>query len=195
MKDNSLSQAIVCVEYNEAGHETRAFYDKARERLDVLLNALKVFGHHPEYGHVFTDTLLTILKDGVLPWKIKELLILKTTFENDCTYCLVQHERLAGKLGISASKIADLQGMKYETSEHFTDAERALLDFCRQLAQDSSAVSVDTWARIRQHWSDPEIVDAAYVTTFYVGVSKFISTLGIELEPEFSGLRPRLHNG
>jgi AhpD family alkylhydroperoxidase len=185
-------QKIHCVEYSDANLETRAFYDKATERLDVLLNAVKIFGHHHEYGHVFIETLLTILKDGVLPWKVKELLILKTTLENDCAYCVVQHERIANMLSIPSHKITDLQGTRYRTSSHFTEAERSLLDFCLEIIQDANAVSAGTWSGIRQHWSDSEIVDAAFVTSFYVAVSKFITSLDVKLEPEIASTQPLL---
>ena len=58
----------------------------------MLINIFEVFGRHPEYGTVLTGTVMSILKDGVLEWKTKELLILKATQRNDCQYCVVQLE-------------------------------------------------------------------------------------------------------
>lgn len=180
------------VERDQADTATLQFYDKAEERFQALLNIFKVFGHHPEYGTVFTDLIMAILKDGELDWLTKELLILKATQGNDCQYCVVQHERLSEMLGIPDAKIADLDGDKYRTSPHFTEGERALLDFAVQIGEDANRVPKDLWNRLHEHWSEPQIVEAAFVTTTYIMVSKFGDALGVELEPMFEGVKPQL---
>lgn len=180
------------VERDQAGPATLAFYDKAEARFQALLNIFKVFGHHPEYGAVFTDLVMAILKDGEIDWLTKELLILKATQRNDCRYCVIQHERLSGMLGMAPEKIADLDGDKYRTSPHFSEAERALLDFCVQIGVDANRVSKDLWDRLHAHWTEAQIVDAAFVITTYIMVSKFGDALGVELEPMFDGVTPTL---
>lgn len=180
------------VEREQADAATLKFYDKAEERFQALLNIFKVFGHHPEYGAVFTDLVMAILKDGELDWVTKELLILKATQGNDCRYCVIQHERLSGMLGIEDAKIADLDGDKYKTSPHFSEGERALIDFAVQIGEDANRVSKDLWERLHRHWSEPQIVEAAFVITTYIMVSKFGDALGVELEPMFEGVSPVL---
>lgn len=180
------------VERDQAGPDALAFYDAAEERFQALLNIFKVFGHQPEYGRVFTETIMAILKDGVIDWKTKELLILKATQGNDCQYCVVQHERLSDMLGIAPEKVADLDGVKYRESPHFTDGEKALLDFAVQIGEDANRVPKSLWDRLHQHWSEPQIVDAAFVVTTYIAVSKFGDALGVELEPMFEGVKPQL---
>ena len=64
--------SVSYVEREQADAETTAFYDKAEDRFQALLNIFKVFGHQPEYGTVFTDMIMAILKDGVLDWKTKD---------------------------------------------------------------------------------------------------------------------------
>jgi len=192
---NTKEEVIVSVSYverDQANAETVAFYDKAEGRFQALLNIFKVFGHQPEYGTVFTDMIMAVLKDGVLDWKTKELLILKATQRNECQYCVVQHERVSNMLGIPDEKIADLDGDKYKTSPHFSEGEKALLDFTVQIGEDANRVSKALWERLHEHWSEPQIVDAAFVITIYIAVSKFGDALGVELEPMFDGVRPIL---
>ena len=136
--------------------------------------------------------IMAILKDGVISWATKELLILKATQRNDCQYCVVQHERVSNMLGISNEKIADLDGDKYKTSSHFTDGEKALLDLTVQIGVDANRVSKELWDRLHKHWSEAEIVDAVFVITIYIAVSKFGDALGVELEPMFDGVKPIL---
>jgi AhpD family alkylhydroperoxidase len=184
--------AVSYVERDQANAETLAFYDKAEDRFEMLLNIFKVFGHTPELGTVFTDNIMAILKDGELDWLTKELLILKATHRNECQYCVVQHETLSKRLGISEEKIADIGDDRYKASPHFTDGEKALMDLTVQIGVDANRVSKGVWDRLHEHFTEPQIVEAVYVITTYIAVSKFGDALGVELEPVFSGLEPIL---
>jgi AhpD family alkylhydroperoxidase len=184
--------SVSYVERDQANAVTAAFYDKAEERFEMLLNIFKVFGHTPELGTVFTDLVMAILKDGEIDWITKELIILKATHRNDCQYCVVQHETLSKRLGISEEKIADIGGDRYKTSPHFSDAEKALMDLTIQIGVDANHVSKELWDRLHQHFSEPQIVEAVFTITVYIAVSKFGDALGVGLEPVFSGLNPIL---
>lgn len=185
--------SVPYVEYEQADEPTKQFYDLATDRFEMLLNIFKVFGHTPELGKVFTDSVMAMLKDGALPWVTKELLILKATHRNQCQYCVVQHETLSKRLGISEEKIADIGDPKYKDSPHFTDAEKALLELTVQIGVDANRVSKDLWDRLHAHFSSAQIVEAVYVITQYIAISKFGDTLGVELEPVFGGMTPILH--
>ena len=184
--------SVSYVEREQADETTTVFYDKAEERFEMLLNIFKVFGHTPELGTVFTDSVMAMLKDGELDWLSKELLILKATHRNECQYCVVQHETLSQRLGISAEKINDIAGDRYKTSPHFTEDERTLLDLTVQIGVDANNVSQELWARLHEHFTEPQIVEAVYVITQYIALSKFGDALGVALEPVFSGLDPIL---
>ena len=180
------------VEREQAGPETNTFYDKAEDRFEMLLNIFKVFGHTPELGTVFTDLIMAILKDGEIDWVTKELIILKATHRNDCQYCVVQHETLSKRLGISEEKINDIGDDRYKESPHFTDAEKALMDLTVQIGVDANRVPKELWDRLHQHFTEPQIVEAVFTITIYIAVSKFGDALGVELEPVFSGIQPIL---
>ena len=185
--------SVSYVEREQANTATLAFYDKAEDRFEMLLNIFKVFGHTPELGTVFTEMIMAILKDGKLDWVTKELIILKATHRNDCQYCVVQHETLSKRLGISEEKIADIGDDRYKASPHFTDAEKALMDLTIQIGVDANRVPNELWDRLHTHFTEPQIVEAVFTITIYIAVSKFGDALGVELEPVFSGIEPILH--
>jgi AhpD family alkylhydroperoxidase len=185
--------SVSYVERDQANAEILAFYDKAEERFQMLLNIFKVFGHTAELGTVFTDLVMAILKDGEIDWVTKELIILKATHRNDCQYCVVQHETLSKRLGISEDKINDIGGDRYKASPHFTDAEKALMDLTVQIGVDANRVSKELWERLHRHFTEPQIVEAVFTITVYIAVSKFGDALGVQLEPVFSGIDPILH--
>lgn len=184
--------SVSYVEREQADAPTKAFYDKAEERFEMLLNIFKVFGHTPELGTIFTDLVMAILKDGKLDWVTKELLILKATHRNNCQYCVVQHETLSKRLGISEEKIADIGDDRYKDSPHFTDAEKTLMDLTVQIGVDANRLPKELWDRLHQHFSEAQIVEAVFTITIYIAVSKFGDALGVELESVFSGIQPLL---
>ena len=185
--------SVSYVESDQADAVTKAFYDKSEDRFELLLNIFKVFGHTPELGAIFTDSVMAMLKDGELDWKTKELLILKATHRNECQYCVVQHEAVSGRLGISNEKISDIEGDRYKTSPHYTEGEKALLELTAQIGIDANRISQDLWSRVKKHYTEPQIVEAVYVITQYIAISKFGDALGVVLEPAFQGMDPILH--
>ncbi len=192
--DDGVMMGVSYVQREDANAEINAFYDDAEQRFDMLLNIFKVFGHVPEYGKTWTAVIMAILKDGPeLDWATKELLILKATHRNDCQYCVVQHERLSiDMLGIDKNKVADIEGDKYQTSPHFSDGEKALLELTDQIWADANRVGKNLWQRLHQHYSNAQIVEAVFVITMYIQVSKFGDALGVVLEPAFDGINPIL---
>ena len=180
------------VEPAEADEATKAFYDRAEGTFEMVLNIFKVFGHTPELGTCFTDSVMAMLKDAELTWKTKELLILKATHRNDCQYCVVQHEAVSQRLGVTPQQIAALDGTQYQDSDLFNDGEKALLDLTVQIGEDANRVSADIWDRVKAHYTEPQIVEAVYVITQYIAISKFGDALGVVLEPVFTGGTPIL---
>ena len=68
-----------------------------------------------------------------------------------------------------------------------------LLEPVRQAGRGApNRVPKDLWDRLHANWSEPEIVDATFVITIYIAVSKFGDALGVELEPMFDGVEPVL---
>ncbi len=184
--------AIPYVEPDQAHPVARQFYKRAESQFDMLPNLFKLFGHVPNIGAAYTDVVMNILKDGELDWATKELMILKASHRNECRYCLTQHERVGKSLGISDEKIADIGGSRYKSSPHFTESERALLDLTVYIGINAHHIPDELWDTLRKHFTDAQIVEAAFTIVTYIAMSKFGSALGVELEAVFSNTDPIL---
>ncbi|MEP2936079.1 MAG: carboxymuconolactone decarboxylase family protein [Gilvibacter sp.] len=176
----------------QASSALQASYDKTSERFELLLNIFKAWGVVENLALPMNELIMQVLQDGEVDWKTKELVILKSTLENECEYCVTQHEVVSRRLGIPDEKIADLKGNTYKTSPHFTEGERALLDLTMQIREDANRVSEPLWSRIMEHWTEAQAVEIVYVITIYIMVSKFGDALHVALEPVFSGLETQL---
>ncbi len=175
------------IEPDAADPVTKAVYDKTEARFQMVLNIFKITGNAPEIGSKMWEIFFDILQDGRVDWPTKELLILKATKMGDCLYCVTQHEVVSERLGVSPEKQADLVGVAYRTSPHFTEREKAALDLCTQVVLDPEQIPAETWSRVRKHFTDDQIVELLATIGAYVQVSKFGDAMGVELEPVFQG--------
>jgi alkylhydroperoxidase family enzyme len=67
------------------------------------------------------------------------------------------------------------------------------MDLTVQIGVDANRLSKDLWDRLHEHFTEPQIVEAVFVITIYIAVSKFGDALGVELEPVFSEIKSILH--
>lgn len=179
-------------EREDASPKLQASYDETVTRFEMLLNIFKAWGVVENLALPMNDLIMEVLKDGEVDWVTKELVILKSTLENECEYCVTQHEVVSRRLGISDEKVADLKGDVYKTSPHFNEAERCILDLTMQIREDANRVSKELWERIMEHWTEAQAVEIVYTITIYIMVSKFGDALHVELEPVFAGLETQL---
>ena len=70
-----------------------------------------------------------------------------------------------------AEALADLG--RYRESPRFTARERAALEFCERITRDDLEVSDGCHARLREHFSDAEIVELTFIVGYQTFASKF----------------------
>lgn len=181
------------IEPEEADPVTKKVYDDAEERFQMVLNIFKITGNAPEIAEKMWQIYFDILQEGPsLSWVDKELLILKSTKMGDCLYCVTQHEVVSARLGVSKEKQADIVGVEYRGSEHYTPAEVALLDFCAHVVLDPEGIPATVWDALRSHYDDAQIIEIVATIGAYLQVSKFGDSLGVQLEEVWYGHEPVL---
>ena len=180
------------IEPEAADPITKEVYDKTVARFQMILNIFKITGNAPEIAEKMWEIFFEILSEGQVDWYTKELLILKATKMGDCLYCVTQHEAVSARLGVTEEKQADIVGVEYRTSPHYTEAEVAILDLCAHAVLDPEGITDDVWERVRAHYDDGQIVEIVATIGAYLQVSKFGDALGVELEPVWYGHQPIL---
>ena len=182
------------IEPEDADEVTARVYADAEKRFQMVLNIFKITGNAPEIAEKMWQIFFDILQDGQVDWVTKEHLILKSTKIGDCLYCVTQHEVVSGRLGVSEEKQADIVGVEYRRSPHYTEAERAILDLCNHAVIDPESIPAGVWTRVHEHYDDGQIVEIVATIAAYLQVSKFGDALGVQLEDVFVGHKPVLFN-
>ena len=82
------------------------------------------------------------------------------------------------KSGTSAEALGDIP--RYRESPHFTERERAALEFCERITWDDLEVSDACRARLREHFSQAEIVELTFIVGYQTFAGKFAKAFGLE---------------
>jgi|SRR6185436_5940553 alkylhydroperoxidase family enzyme len=86
--------------------------------------------------------------------------------------------------GVPAEKLADV--LDYRGNPRFSAREQAALEFCEQTTRDDLDMTDECLARVREHFTEPEIVELAFIGGFQIFASKFAKAF--RLAPQgFSG--------
>jgi len=166
------------------GAAREAFEHKIAER-GCIPNMYRVFAHRPWLLSTMDAHFAAVMGSGTVPLKLKELLALQTSLENECRYCASSHSILAEKTGATRAQIAALRDFE---AGPFSDQEKAALRFGRQMTRDANQVSEESFRALREHFGDGEIIEIAAVVGLFAYFNRFNNAFALEPTKPGEGL-------
>lgn len=157
--------------------DVRASFD----RMPVKLNIFRMMAHAEanmipamRLGH-------SILHRQKLSAVHRELLILQVAQLENGAYEWRQHVPIALGVGVTQRQIDGLERVAYD-DETFSEAERALLGFGREVVE-NVRVTGPVFATMQKHFSDQEIVEAILAIGFYMTMARLTEATETDLDP------------
>ena len=86
------------------------------------------------------------------------------------------------RFGIDDKKLAAV--WEYRTSPLYTEAERVALDFAIAAASQPNAVTDELFAKLKQHWTEAQIVEIVGTIALFGFLNRWNDTLATPLEEE-----------
>ncbi len=90
--------------------------------------------------------------------------------------------------GVPPEKLADV--LTYRESPHYSERERAALQFCERITRDDLEVSEECLAQVREHFTEAEIVELTFIIGFQTFASKFAKAWRLAPQGYSSLLQP-----
>lgn len=84
---------------------------------------------------------------------------------------------VGARAGIPSQKLDDL--LRYRQSEWFTPREQAALEYAERLTRDDLTVTDACMIRLREHFSEAEVVELAFIVGFQTFASKFAKAFNL----------------
>jgi len=169
------------VEKDQAHPKVKELYQSIENHGNQIINLFKVMGHCPYIGLNFQRLGNSILHGEELPANLRELAILMVGHVNGSAYEFGQHVRIGLETGVRRKQIDEIA--QWEASAEFDERERAVLRYTDEVTRDV-AVTDDTFARLKDFFSDHAIVELTAAIGYYAMVCRILVALQVDLEPD-----------
>jgi AhpD family alkylhydroperoxidase len=171
-------ERIAPVEGKHAPLMLKALNWVSRRWLGQEATPTKILAHNP--GFLLPSLTMSRFVQGkaALPPTIRPLVMHLVAEINGCSWCMDFGQAMGMKQGIPAEQFAAVAD--YATSPLFSPAERAALDYAAAVTQTGAHVSDATFATLKQHFADREIVELTVAIAAENFYNRFNAPLGIE---------------
>ena len=143
----------------------------------------KVLAHRPNILKALMDLSKAVIRDeGTIDRGFRFLIAYISSRTRGCQYCQAHNVKSADRWGISADQLNNI--WEYETSEFFSSAERAALTFAQASATVPNCVDDAIFTKLKQFWSDEQIVEITAVVSLFGWMNCFNDVLHVDLDTE-----------
>ena len=159
-----------------------------QEKAGFVPNVFLAFARRPaEFRAFFAFHDALMESDEGLSKAEREMIVVATSAENQCLYCVVSHGailRIRAKNPLIADQVAT-----NPVKADLTERERHIVDFALMVANDSADITDDDLADMRDKgFTDDEIWDIGAITSLFALSNRYANFAGIRPNDEFYGM-------
>jgi uncharacterized peroxidase-related enzyme len=156
-----------------------------QEKAGFVPNVFLALAHRPDEFRAFFayhDALME--RDSGLSKAEMEMIVVATSNDNACLYCVVAHGAVL-RIREKSPLIADQVAVNYRKAS-ITERQKAMLDFALKVSRDSGSLEAADFENLRQHgFSDEDIWDIAGITAFFGLSNRMANFLSMRPNAEF----------
>jgi uncharacterized peroxidase-related enzyme len=155
-----------------------AFYN---ETLGFCPNSVKTMYHRPHIAYAFIEMNKAVMENrGNLTSALKRMIGYISSNTAGCRYCQAHTIRAAERYGAEEEKLANI--WEFKSHPAFTEKERVALEFAMLSSTIPNAVDEDIAERLRQHWTDGDIVEILGVVALFGFLNRWNDSMATEIE-------------
>lgn len=164
-------------------------FDGVKARGSDLPNLYRVLGVSPIMLKAWIDFAWSLRLDAKTPRGLRELIIMRGAQLSGVAYEWAHHWPMAIKAGVSEDKLNTLKD--WQGSGLFSANERTVLQMADEVAKGPGA-SEATIAALSEIFTPSEVVELTLTASFYVCVSRLLTSLDVDIEPDYAQLAKML---
>ncbi len=153
---------------------------------------IEVFGQAPELVNlVMNEFYVKTFFGGRVAQRYKQLVRLRLSIVHGCRTCNKQNVPGALEAGVSQAQVDAMIEGRYP-DELFTIAEQAVLEYADQmvLTNMNGQVGPELFGRLREHFSEPEILELGVVMAIVAGMAKLSFLLNLVEKEDYCPFIP-----
>jgi uncharacterized peroxidase-related enzyme len=163
--------------------ELKPAFDQYKRSLGFVPNSVLIMQRRPKLVKALAQLAAAVWDpESLVNVGFKRLIAHMASRASGCQYCMAHTAGGALHLGVDPAKLDAI--WSYSSSPLYSDAERVALDFSLAAASVPNAVDDELFAKMRQHWSEDEIVEITGVISLFGFMNRWNDTMATPLEQE-----------
>lgn len=152
----------------------------------------RVLAHAPEVAKAVVTFGASLFQNATLSRRLVELIRLRIAFHNQCRSCMAIRYQSAVEDGLTEDMVCSLQ--KPLEAPDMTDGERTAIAYADISATDHFSINDQTYADLKKHFSEAEIVELAAFIAYFIGFGRLAASMDMveELPAEFQNGADRM---
>ncbi|MBH62041.1 MAG: hypothetical protein CL569_06255 [Alphaproteobacteria bacterium] len=163
--------------------ELEDIFSRAEQALGFVPNSFFTMGRSPGILRAFSRLAREVIGvPGKVPLPLKRMAAYMASRSSGCQYCSAHTAESAKAVdGVSSEKIAAI--WSYESSDLFSDSERAVLRMAQGAGVSPNAVSDEDMENLHKHFDDDQIVELVAAVCLFGWLNRWNDTMATDLEP------------
>jgi uncharacterized peroxidase-related enzyme len=165
--------------------DIRARILAVQEKAGFVPNVFLTLAHRSDEWRAFFayhDALME--RQGGLTKAEREMIVVATSADNDCQYCVIAHGAIL-RIRAKNARIADQVAVNYRKAD-ISPRQEAMLDFALKVSRDSASVGEADFEILRGHgFSDDDIWDIAGITALFGLSNRIANVISMRPNDEF----------
>jgi AhpD family alkylhydroperoxidase len=175
-----IRDAFEAVKDDPSFDESRGLWERGHAPVEML----QAMCLRPEILRAFAGFGGAVYPGGLLERRVKELVIVTASKRNDCQFCTNSHCDLVELAGILDEPIALVND-----PSSLPVRERLAIAWTRAVMADSNNIPDELGSQVKEHFSDPEIVELAFLVGYINMLNLFNNALGVQYKGEYQLLK------
>ena len=145
------------------------------------LNAFRILLHNPTAAGAVSRLLVTLLFQGSIDHRTRELVILRTGWRTASEYEFCQHVAVARQFGMTDEDILGVR--EPDACASYDERDRAVLRMTDELL-DAAAVSDATWEALARSFDAGQLVELLVIAGNWRLFAGYLKSAGVPLDPD-----------
>ncbi|WP_299772155.1 carboxymuconolactone decarboxylase family protein [uncultured Pseudoteredinibacter sp.] len=164
----------------EMDDELQALYQHYENTRGFMPNSIRTMARRPNIAKRFGALNQAVLYEGTVSEELKMLVSLISSQASGCRYCQSHMANLSSIYKASDKKIAAV--WEFESSELFSDAERAALRLAYKASLLPNEASDEDFAELAKYFDEGQVVEIVASVALFGFLNRWNDTMSTELE-------------
>ncbi len=140
-------------------------------------DAVQLWSLRPEMGAAVNRLVDAAYNKSILPVRVREAVRMRIAQLNDCSVCLAFRADKVKAQGLTEEFYCHVG--ERDGAADFNEQERLAMDYAERFALDHLSIDDAFISRLRDAFTDPEILDLTICLTAFLGLGRTLRVLGI----------------